>query len=107
MLAAVLSLLVAAPAGDLVDPWAVRGDRAAAPASELLDPWASAGRAEPGRASASDLKDPFRRPGGARSRGAGGEPRTSPELLDPFRGAPSPPRSRLPGGLRDPFAPRP
>jgi hypothetical protein len=96
MLAVLLSIMVAAPAGDLVDPWATRGDQAAVPATGLIDPWASSRRAEPGRSSAGDLKDPFE---GTRSRAS--RPRApagnSPDLIDPFRRVPA---GRAPAGRR-------
>jgi hypothetical protein len=100
MLAVLLSLVVAAPASDLVDPWATRGEQAAVPATGLLDPWASAGRAEPGRSPSGDLKDPFEGAKGRASRPRAPAGR-SPDLIDPFRRAPG---GRAPaGGLRDPF----
>jgi hypothetical protein len=104
MLVPLLSLLLAAPPGDLLDPWATRGESAAAPASELLDPWASTGRATPGRTSVGDLKDPFRRSrnGTSRTRAPGGP---SPDLIDPFRGPHAAPGRKPASGLRDPFGP--
>jgi hypothetical protein len=102
MLAVLLSLVVAAPAGDLVDPWATRGEPAAAPATDLVDPWAANGRAGPGRGPLGDLKDPFKGARGraSRPRAPGG---TSPDLIDPFRRAPA---GRAPTGLRGPFKPK-